>query len=124
MSTVLLIEDFTVLQGIQGELLDALTEPPVRGGAGTLPDPGGDGSHDRPLRRNRANLQHSRRVRRARLQPRPAPGPAGQGVAPDDVADFVAGYLNASRLGQTRLEQALQERGRTARRTGVGSRTP
>ena len=35
----------------------------------------------------------------------------GHGVALEDVADFVAGYLNASRLGQARLEEALQEAG-------------
>ncbi len=36
---------------------------------------------------------------------------AGRGVRPDDVADFVAGYLNVSRLGQDRLEAALAEAG-------------
>lgn len=108
----LLIEDFTILQGIQGELLDAMTEAPVRGGqqvlcpiraamavttgpfatiAQTFSTRGGFAGHvyslDVPLSQT------------------------GQGVAREDVDDFVAGYLNASRLGQARLEEALRDAG-------------
>jgi hypothetical protein len=108
----LLIEDFTILQGIQGELLDALTEAPVRGGqqvlcpiraamavttgpfttiAQTFSTRGGFAGHvyslDVPLSQ------------------------AGQGVALEDVEDFIGGYLNAARLGQARLEEALQDAG-------------
>ena len=108
----LLIEDFTILQGIQGELLDALTEPPVRDGhhvlcpirvamavttgpfaaiARTFSTRGGFAGHvyslDVPLSQ------------------------AGLGIALEDVDDFIAGYLNAARLGQARLEKALQDAG-------------
>jgi len=108
----LLIEDFTILQGIQGELLDAMTEPPVRDGqqvlcpirvamavttgpfaaiARTFSTRGGFAGHvyslDVPLSQ------------------------AGLGIALEDVDDFIAGYLNAARLGQARLERALQDAG-------------
>lgn len=108
----LLIEDFTILQGIQGELLDALTEAPVRDGqkvlcpirlamaittgpfatiARTFSTRGGFAGHvyslDVPLSQ------------------------AGLGIAPEDVEDFIAAYLNAARLGQTRLEKELRNAG-------------
>src|SRR5262249_55158149 len=108
----LLIEDFTILQGIQGELLDALTEAPVRGGqkvlcpirlamavttgpfatiARTFSTRGGFAGHvyslDVPLSQ------------------------AGLGIALEDVEDLVAGYLNAARLGQARLEEELRDAG-------------
>ena len=100
------------MQGIQGELLDAMTEPPVRDGqqvlcpirvamavttgpfaaiARTFSTRGGFAGHvyslDVPLSQT------------------------GRGIALEDIDDFIAGYLNASRLGQTRLETALQEAG-------------
>jgi len=109
---VLLIEDFTILQGIQRELLDAITEAPVREGkqvlcsiraamavttgyfatiAGTFSTRGGFTGHvfslDVPLSQS------------------------GGGVAAEDIADFVGGYLNAARLGQGRLEDALKQAG-------------
>lgn len=112
MELVLLIEDFTVLQGIQGELLDALTEPPVRGGEQVLcpirvamaVTTGPFAAMARTFSTRGEFAGHAYSLDLPLAQ-------AGQGVAPDDVADFVAGYLNASRLGQTRLEQALKEAG-------------
>ena len=109
---VLLIEDFTVLQGIQGELLDALTEPPVRGGQQVLC----------PIRvalavttgpfATIARTFSTRGEFTGQAYSLDLPlSQTGHGVALEDVADFVAGYLNASRLGQTRLEEALQEAG-------------
>ncbi len=109
---VLLIEDFTILQGIQGELLDALTEPPVRGGEQVLcpirvamavtTGPFAALARTFSTRGEFTGYAYSLDLPLAQ---------AGHGVAPDDVADFVAGYLNASRLGQARLEQALKEAG-------------
>jgi hypothetical protein len=118
----LLIEDFTILQGIQGELIDALTEAPVRGGqqefcpirvamaittgpfatiARTFSTRGGFTGHVYSL-----DVPMSQ---------------AGHGVSLEDVDDFIAGYLNASRLGQGRLEEALRDAGaeRTTHRRWV-----
>jgi hypothetical protein len=109
---VLLIEDFTILQGIQRELLDAITEAPKRDGvqwlcpirvamavtsgyfatmAETFSTRGEFAGHVYSLD---VPLTHS-----------------GGGVLPRDVNDFVSGYLNAARLGQTRLEAALEAAG-------------
>jgi hypothetical protein len=112
MELVLLIEDFTILQGIQRELLDALTEAPVRGGQQVLC----------PIRMAMAVTTGYFATIAQTFSTRGefaghvysldvALSQTGQGITPDDIADFVGGYLNASRLGQTRLEEALQEAG-------------
>jgi hypothetical protein len=109
---VLLIEDFTILQGIQRELLDALTEAPVREGLQVLC----------PIRMaiavttgyfaTIAQTFSTRAEFAGHVYSLDVPlSQTGQGVTPDDITDFVGGYLNASRLGQTRLEEALQEAG-------------
>lgn len=109
---VLLIEDFTILQGIQRELLDAITEAPVRAGIAVLC----------PIRvamavttgyfATIAQTFSTRAEFTGHVFSLDVPlSQAGRGVAPDDVADFVAGYMNAARLGQERLEDALGEAG-------------
>jgi hypothetical protein len=109
---VLLIEDFTILQGIQRELLDAITEAPRREGADVLC----------PIRVGMAvttgyfatiaQTFSTRGEFAGHVFSLDVPlSQAGRGVAPDDVEDFVAGYLNASRLGQERLEAALADAG-------------
>ena len=112
MELVLLIEDFTILQGIQRELLDALTEAPVRGGQQVLC----------PIRMAMAvttgyfatiaQTFSTRGEFAGHVYSLDVPlSQTGQGITPDNIVDFVGGYLNASRLGQTRLEEALQEAG-------------
>jgi hypothetical protein len=109
---VLLIEDFTVLQGIQGELLDALTEPPTRLGQQVLcpirvamaVTTGPFATIGRTFSSRGEFAGHAYSLDLPLSQ-------SGHGVALEDVADLVAGYLNASRLGQTRLEEALQNAG-------------
>ena len=108
----LLIEDFTILQGIQGELLDALTEPPVRDGQQVLcpirvamavtTGPFAAIARTFSTRGEFAGHVYSLDVPLSQ---------AGLGIALEDVDDFVAGYLNAARLGQARLEEALQDAG-------------
>lgn len=109
---VLLIEDFTILQGIQRELLDAITEAPKREGEDVLC----------PIRvamavttgyfATIAQTFSTRGEFAGHVFSLDVPlSQSGRGVAPEDVADFVAGYLNASRLGQDRLEAALAEAG-------------
>lgn len=109
---VLLIEDFTILQGIQRELLDAITEAPTREGRqvlcsirvamavttgyfATL-------AETFSTRAEFAGHVYSLDVPRTR---------EGRGVDREDIADFVGGYLNASRLGQAELESALENAG-------------
>ena len=109
---VLLIEDFTVLQGIQGELLDALTEPPLRGGQWVLcpirvamaVTTGPFATIARTFSTRGEFAGHAYSLDLPLSQ-------SGHGVALEDVADLVAGYLNASRLGQARLEEALRDAG-------------
>jgi hypothetical protein len=109
---VMLIEDFTILQGIQRELLDAITEAPTREGKEVLC----------PIRvamavttgyfATIAQTFSTRGEFAGHVYSLDVPlSQAGRGVGPDDVADFVGGYLNASRLGQERLEAALAEAG-------------
>ena len=109
---VLLIEDFTILQGIQRELLDAITEAPARAGNAVLC----------PIRvamavttgyfATIARTFSTRGEFAGHVYSLDVPlSQAGRGVAPDDIADFVAGYLNAARLGQERLDDALVEAG-------------
>ena len=109
---VLLIEDFTILQGIQRELLDAITEAPTRDGeqrlcairvamavtsgyfatiAETFSTRGAFAGHVYSLDIPLTHL--------------------GGGILPSEVNEFVAGYLNAARLGQGRLEAALESAG-------------
>ena len=108
----LLIEDFTILQGIQGELLDTLTEPPVRDGQQVLcpirvamaVTTGPFAAIARTFSTRGGFVGHVYSLDVPLSQ-------AGFGIAPEDVDDFIAGYLNAARLGQARLEEALQEGG-------------
>jgi len=109
---VLLIEDFTILQGIQRELLDAITEAPRREGrdvlcpirVGMAVTTGYFATIAQTFSTRGEFTGHVFSLDVPRSQ-------AGRGVGPDDIADFVAGYLNASRLGQDRLEAALAEAG-------------
>jgi hypothetical protein len=112
MELVLLVEDFTILQGIQRELLDAITEAPVRSGRQELCSirmamavtTGYFATIAQTFSTRAEFTGHVFSLDVALSQ-------TGRGVAPDDVADFVAGYLNASRLGQAHLEEALREAG-------------
>jgi hypothetical protein len=108
----LLIEDFTILQGIQGELLDALTEPPVRDGQQVLcPIRVGMAVTTGPFAAI-ARTFSTRGGFAGHVYSLDVPlSQAGLGIAREDVEDFIAGYLNAARLGQARLEKALQDAG-------------
>ena len=90
MELVLLIEDFTILQGIQRELLDALTEAPVRGGQQVLC----------PIRMAMAvttgyfatiaQTFSTRGEFAGHVYSLDVPlSQTGQGITPDDIVDFV-----------------------------------
>ena len=112
MELVLLIEDFTILQGIQRELLDALTEAPVREGQQVLCSIRVAMAVTTGYFATLAQTFSTRAGFAGHVFSLDVPlSQAGRGVDPDDVTDFVAGYLNASRLGQARLEEALQKAG-------------
>lgn len=109
---VLLIEDFTILQGIQRELLDAITEAPTREGKQRLC----------PIRvamavtsgyfATIAETFSTRGEFAGHVYSLDVPlTQSGSGIPPSEVNEFVAGYLNAARLGQTRLEAALEAAG-------------
>lgn len=109
---VLLIEDFTILQGIQRELLDAITEAPTRDGERRLC----------PIRvamavtsgyfATIAETFSTRGEFAGHVYSLDVPLTAsGRGIEPTAVNDFVAGYLNAARLGQNELESALDTAG-------------
>jgi hypothetical protein len=109
---VLLIEDFTILQGIQRELLDAMTEAPVREGRQVLCSIRVAMAVTTGYFTTLAETFSTRAAFAGHVFSLDVPlSQSGRGVAPEDVADFVGGYLNASRLGQARLEEALQEAG-------------
>ena len=108
---ILLIEDFAVLQGIQYELLDAILEPAVREGRQVYC----------PIRTAMAvttgyftNFAETALTRGAwgghvySLDVRYGLGRSG--VTRQELADFVSGYLNAARVGRTRLEDAYGRR--------------
>lgn len=70
---VLLIEDFTMLQGIQRELLDAVVEPPVpQRTSEPLRDPGDSRGHNRLLGLVGRHGSDSGRIRQPRLRPKPS----------------------------------------------------
>lgn len=112
MELVLLVEDFTILQGIQRELLDAITEAPIRGGRQELCSirmamavtTGYFATIAQTFSTRAEFTGHVFSLDVARSQ-------NGRGVARDDITDFVAGYLNAARIGQDRLEEELYEAG-------------
>jgi hypothetical protein len=109
---VLLIEDFTILQGIQRELLDAITEAPVRDGVHVLCSIRVAMAVTTGYFATLAQTFSTRAEFAGHVFSLDVPmSQTGRGVARDDVTDFVAGYLNASRLGQARLEEALEEAG-------------
>jgi hypothetical protein len=113
---VLLIEDFTVLQGIQRELLDAIIEPPVRRGhdelcgirttlavttgyfdtlAGTITTRAKFASHIYDL-----NVPYR---------------PSGDDHDVDRLTDFVGRYLNATRVGRSELDRLWESASPEAR---------
>jgi hypothetical protein len=117
---VLLIEDFTVLQGIQRELLDAIIEPPVRRGhdelcgirttlavttgyfdtlAGTITSRAKFASHIYDL-----NVPYR---------------PSGDNHDVDRLTDFVGRYLNATRVGRSELDRLWESASPEARATNT-----
>lgn len=101
---LILIEDFTVLQGIQRELLDALIEPPERDGVKVLC----------PIRVAMAvtsgyfaSLEDTIRTRAGFASDvfvLDLPYASEEGWSRDSVESFVGRYLNASRLGEQRIQ--------------------
>lgn len=109
---VLLIEDFTILQGIQRELLDAITEAPKREGEQVLCAIRVAMAVTTGYFATLAATFSTRGEFAGHVYSLDVPmSQAGRGVAHEDVADFVGGYLNAARLGQDQLETALAEAG-------------
>jgi len=109
---VLLIEDFTILQGIQRELLDAITEASHRDGKQVLCSIRVAMAVTTGYFATFANTFSTRAEFAGHVFSLDVPmSKGGRGVAQDDVADFVGGYLNASRLGQERLEEAIANAG-------------
>lgn len=103
---VLLIEDFAILQGIQSDLLDAIIEAPTRDGRRELC------GIRAAIAVTSGYLKHLYET----VQTRIAFGgyvysldvPAGDhGVSGTDIEQFVGRYLNATRLGDARLQQEL-----------------
>ena len=110
---VLFIEDFAILQGIQRDLLDAITEAPTRDGVSVLC----------PIRVVMAvTTGYFRRLGLQTVATRA--GFAGSeynldlslegegGLSRSDLERFVGRYLNASRVGQQELEAAFERAGR------------
>lgn len=109
---VLLIEDFTILQGIQRELLDAITEAPQRDGQQVLCSIRVAMAVTTGYFATLAETFSTRAEFAGHVFSLDVPmSRVGHGIAQDDVADFVGGYLNAARLGQDRLEEALADAG-------------
>jgi hypothetical protein len=120
---VLLIEDFTVLQGVQDELLDAIIEAPVRNGESVL------------CRVRIAVAVTSGRfldkfetvLTRAKFKgfmfsldvPRVEEEAGRKGIHRREVLDFVGAYLNACRLGKPTIEDAYAAAGEGRRADGL-----
>ncbi|MGY1834364.1 protein DpdH [Blastococcus sp. SYSU DS0510] len=111
---VLLVEDFAVIQGVQRDLLDAITEVSVREGRDELA----------PIRTLMAVTRGYYETLADTVTTRVAAGVPylydlditfGEGkseVTASHLADFAARYLNAARLGREALEQARSAKGR------------
>ncbi|MEZ4299003.1 MAG: protein DpdH, partial [Polyangiaceae bacterium] len=118
---VLLIEDFTVLQGVQKELLDALIETPLRNGKQVLCNVRAAvavttgrflSDFETVLTRAKFNgyLFH--------LDVPVTETSAGKAMKLNEVVDFVGAYLNACRLGRPAIEDAHTAAGDRGRRDG------
>ncbi|GAA3043222.1 hypothetical protein GCM10010464_04160 [Pseudonocardia yunnanensis] len=98
---VLLVEDFAVIQGVQGDLLDAVSEPGIRGGRQELATvrtllavtPGyyKDNIPETFRTRAMASVPYSYQL--------DVPIETDGGVDDQHLVDFVGRYLNAARLG-------------------------
>jgi len=107
---VLLIEDFTVLQGVQKELLDALIETPVRDGKKVLCSvrvavavTTGRFLDDFETVLTRAKFKGF--IYRLDV-PYLEKEAEGKGIANREVLEFVGAYLNSTRLGQSAIDAA------------------
>jgi hypothetical protein len=109
---VLLIEDFTILQGIQRELLDAITEAPQRDGVQVLCSIRVAMAVTSGYFATLAETFSTRAQFAGHVYSLDVPrSSSGAGVGDEEIVDFVGGYLNASRLGQAQLEEALRAAG-------------
>lgn len=109
---VLLIEDFTILQGIQRELLDAITEASHREGTQVLCSIRVAMAVTTGYFATLTETFSTRAEFAGHVYSLDIPlTQAGRGIAEEDVADFVGGYLNAARLGQAQLEAAITDAG-------------
>lgn len=101
---ILLIEDFALIQGVQRELLDAVTEPAIRGGT----------TRYAPIRTLMAVTTGYFRDLPETVMTRVAAGTTGyvydvdvvfseDDTGTEAIASFVGRYLNAARIGQAEL---------------------
>lgn len=107
---VLLVEDFALVQGIQRDLLDAILETSQREGRTVLAPirtllAVTTGYYGSLVDTVRTRIESSSPVR---YELRVSLGHGTEGVqrTEHDVIDFVGRYLNAARLGRTRLDEA------------------
>ncbi|MER6072738.1 protein DpdH [Streptomyces sp. NPDC001817] len=104
---VLLVEDFALIQGVQGDLLDAITETSEREGRAVL-------APMRTLMAITSGYFHDLPETAATRIATSTGGfvynldiVLGEGTTgPEDIATFVARYLNAARVGRGALESA------------------
>ncbi|WP_432571574.1 protein DpdH [Kineococcus sp. SYSU DK005] len=118
---VLLVEDLAVIQGVQGDLLDAISEAGVREGRQELATirtllavtPGyyRDSIPETFRTRASASVSHSYRLDVAVSD---GVGDAATAVDQQYLVDFVGRYLNAARLGQQRLAEHRKAVGASA----------
>ena len=113
MELILLVEDFAVLAGIQGPLLDAMIREGIR-----------DGKQELCVMRTALAVTEGRlsdetvRTRaQARWKIESAPF-ASEEEAIDTFGNFVGGYLNAARWGVSRLGEMFRGRSDPANSTG------
>jgi hypothetical protein len=108
---ILLIEDFALLQGIQRELLDSIIEAPVRDNRRVLC----------PIRTAMAvtsgyfaslDTARTRAAFGGYAYSLDIPYPPGDNAGLLYAIDLIGGYLNAARLGSSRLDVALSASGR------------
>ncbi|XXX76048.1 protein DpdH [Sorangium sp. So ce134] len=119
---VLLIEDFTVLQGVQDELLDAIIEAPVRNGERVLCSV----RVAVAVTTGRFLDKFETVLTRAKFKgflfsldvPRVDEEAGGKGIHHREVLDFVGAYLNACRLGKPAIEDAYAAVGEGRRADG------
>lgn len=106
MELILLIEDFTMLQGIQRELLDAIVEPPIRQGRANLCGIRVTLAVTSGYWDSLADTVKTRAGFASHVYDLNIPMTEGSDAA-TDLPGFFARYLNATRVGAQALREAL-----------------